>query len=178
MTAAFNLSQLANNLNSAGQLDATDGLVGTVPVTNGGTGLSSLVANNVILGNGTNSVQAVAPSTNENVLRSNGSTWVSSALSSLSSFDRSLSSSGYQRLPGGLIIQWGAANIPGNTKQAIALPIAFPNVCVSVACGGDWVNENGWTPYGGYPNNTTSIFLFSVDDPPSVDTVWYIAIGY
>lgn len=41
MTQAFNLSQLANNLNSSGQLDATDGLVNAVPVANGGTGGSS-----------------------------------------------------------------------------------------------------------------------------------------
>lgn len=41
MTQAFNLSQLANNLNTSGQLDATDGLVNAVPVANGGTGASS-----------------------------------------------------------------------------------------------------------------------------------------
>lgn len=44
MTQAFNLSQLANNLNSAGQLDATDGLVNAVPITNGGTGASTAEA--------------------------------------------------------------------------------------------------------------------------------------
>jgi len=60
MTQAFNLSQLANNLNTAGQLDATDGLTGAVPVANGGTGLTSV-------------------GTSGNVLTSNGSSWVSSA---------------------------------------------------------------------------------------------------
>lgn len=44
MTQAFNLSQLANNLNSSGQLDATDGLVNAVPIANGGTGASSASA--------------------------------------------------------------------------------------------------------------------------------------
>jgi hypothetical protein len=44
MTQAYNLSQLANNLNTAGQLDATDGLVNAVPVANGGTGASSAAA--------------------------------------------------------------------------------------------------------------------------------------
>lgn len=34
MTAAFNLSQLANNLNSSGQLDATDGLSGLIANAN------------------------------------------------------------------------------------------------------------------------------------------------
>ena len=44
MTQAFNLSQLANNLDSSGRLDATDGLVNAVPVANGGTGASSEAA--------------------------------------------------------------------------------------------------------------------------------------
>lgn len=87
MTQAFNLSQLANNLNTAGQLDATDGLTGEVPLANlptitvakGGTGQNTLSANAVILGNGTSGVQTVAPSTSGNVLVSNGTTWVSQA---------------------------------------------------------------------------------------------------
>lgn len=41
MTQAYNLSQLANNLNSSGQLDAADGLVNAVPVSNGGTGATT-----------------------------------------------------------------------------------------------------------------------------------------
>lgn len=44
MTQAYNLSQLANNLDSSGRLDATDGLVNAVPVANGGTGASSIAA--------------------------------------------------------------------------------------------------------------------------------------
>ena len=40
MTQAYNLSQLANNLDSSGRLDATDGLVNAVPLANGGTGAS------------------------------------------------------------------------------------------------------------------------------------------
>ena len=47
--------------------------------SSGGTGQSSLTANNVILGNGTSAVQFVAPGTSGNVLTSNGTTWTSSA---------------------------------------------------------------------------------------------------
>lgn len=46
-------------------------------VANGGTGATTLTANNVILGNGTSAVQFVAPGANGNVLTSNGTTWVS-----------------------------------------------------------------------------------------------------
>ena len=41
MTQAYNLSQLANNLTSAGLLDAADGLVNAVPIANGGTGATT-----------------------------------------------------------------------------------------------------------------------------------------
>jgi len=49
-----------------------------ITVGAGGTGLSTLTANNVILGNGTSAVQFVAPGTAGNVLTSNGTTWISS----------------------------------------------------------------------------------------------------
>lgn len=60
MTQAFNLSQLANKVNSSGQLDVASGATGTLPVSNGGTGLTAV-------------------GTNGNVLTSNGTAWVSSA---------------------------------------------------------------------------------------------------
>jgi hypothetical protein len=60
-------------------LPLSTGVTGTLPVANGGTGLSTLTANNVILGNGTSTPSFVAPSTTGNVLTSNGTTWQSTA---------------------------------------------------------------------------------------------------
>jgi hypothetical protein len=60
------------------QVSLTAGVTGTLPVANGGTGSTTLTANNVLLGNGTSALQVVAPGTNGNVLTSNGTTWVSS----------------------------------------------------------------------------------------------------
>jgi hypothetical protein len=54
-------------------------VTGTLPVANGGTSLATLTANNVLLGNGTSAPSFVAPSTNGNVLTSNGTTWTSAA---------------------------------------------------------------------------------------------------
>jgi len=62
----------------------TSDVAGVLPVANGGTGASSITANNVILGNGTSAVQVVAPDTAGNVLTSNGTTWISSAGSGIS----------------------------------------------------------------------------------------------
>ncbi len=50
-----------------------------IPVDAGGTGLATLTANNVLLGNGTSAVQFVSPSTNGHVLTANGTTWTSAA---------------------------------------------------------------------------------------------------
>jgi hypothetical protein len=48
-------------------------------VADGGTGVSTLSANAVLLGNGTSALQTVAPSTSGNVLTSDGTTWTSAA---------------------------------------------------------------------------------------------------
>lgn len=62
-----------------GAVSLTADVSGTLPVANGGTSLTTLTANNVILGNGTSAPTFVAPSTSGNVLTSNGTTWQSTA---------------------------------------------------------------------------------------------------
>lgn len=53
MTQAFNLSQLANGVNTSGQLNAATYLYNQVPVANGGTGLSALPTGYIPFGNNT-----------------------------------------------------------------------------------------------------------------------------
>jgi hypothetical protein len=57
---------------------------GTLPVSKGGTGATTLTANNVLLGNGTSAPLTVAPGTNGNILTSNGTTWTSASAPSFS----------------------------------------------------------------------------------------------
>ena len=82
MTQAFNLSQLANNVNTSGQLNAAAGLYNQVPVANGGTGQSSFTGNAAIITNAAGTaLSAVAAGASGNVLTSNGTTWVSQVAS-------------------------------------------------------------------------------------------------
>jgi hypothetical protein len=76
MTQAYNLSQLANNLNSSGQLDATDGLVNAVPVANGGSGASTAAGARSNLGaaSGTMSAFDFYESSSVLYIRFNGTT--------------------------------------------------------------------------------------------------------
>jgi len=62
-----------------GSANITPGVTGTLPVSNGGIGTTTLTANNVILGNGTSAPLFVAPGASGNVLTSNGTTWTSAA---------------------------------------------------------------------------------------------------
>ncbi|WP_339874096.1 hypothetical protein [uncultured Brevundimonas sp.] len=85
-TGTVNGISLSGTVTSSGSLtlggtlsgvDLSSQVTGTLPVANGGTGATSMTANNVILGNGTSAVQVVAPGTSGNLLTSNGSTWSS-----------------------------------------------------------------------------------------------------
>jgi len=73
--ARTNLSAASSGANS--DITSITGLTTALTVAQGGTGLATLTANNVVLGNGTSNVQFVAPSTSGNVLVSDGTTWTS-----------------------------------------------------------------------------------------------------
>lgn len=79
-TVAANVSSFSAGSTGLTPATATTGavaLAGTLAVGSGGTGLGTLTANNVILGNGASNPTFVAPSTSGNLLTSNGTTWTS-----------------------------------------------------------------------------------------------------
>jgi hypothetical protein len=59
-------------VNSSGTTLATP-----LAVSSGGTGVTTLAVNNVLLGNNSSAIQAIAPGTSGNVLTSTGTTWAS-----------------------------------------------------------------------------------------------------
>jgi microcystin-dependent protein len=72
----------------------------TVGVAKGGTGLTTLTANNVILGNGTSTPSFVAPGSSGNLLTSNGTTWQSTTPAASSS------------MPTGALMPYAGASAP------------------------------------------------------------------
>ena len=46
--------------------------------------------------------------------------------------NQSLTADGYQKLPGGLIMQWGSVSPTINTTTTVTFPIAFPTACANV----------------------------------------------
>ena len=78
VTPALGTPSSATLTNATG-LPIEAGTTGTLGVARGGTGATTLTANNVLLGNGTSAPLTVAPGTSGNVLISNGTTWTSAA---------------------------------------------------------------------------------------------------
>ena len=79
ITQTLTNKTISGSSNTITNVSLTTGVTGTLPVANGGTGAATLATNNVLLGNGTSALQAIAPGTSGNVLTSNGTTWASSA---------------------------------------------------------------------------------------------------
>lgn len=78
--AVTSFSGASTGLTPATATTGAVSLAGTLAVGSGGTSLTTLTANNVILGNGASAPTFVAPGASGNLLTSNGTTWQSTAL--------------------------------------------------------------------------------------------------
>lgn len=91
-------------------------------------------------------------------------------------FASGFSANGYQKLPTGLIIQWGVATMSGGA-MTITLPMTFPNACVSV------VGNNRYSSTGMTTNNIVATEVFSTSQikltsNAVIGQAFWIAIGY
>ncbi|HAH2094162.1 TPA: phage tail protein, partial [Escherichia coli] len=66
----------------------------------------------------------------------------------MGSFMLSVSSVGYQKLPSGLILQWGSIGTTDIPKDLVThFPIAFPNRCLRVLVSQDYTPDSGAVGY-------------------------------
>jgi hypothetical protein len=166
-------TQAANNVTITG--GSITGIT-DLAVADGGTGRSTLASNNVLLGNGTSGINTVAPGTSGNVLTSNGTTWQSSPLN----FTKSFAANGYQRLPSGLIMQWGNGGaLVENETKTISYPIGFPSavavVMATITGNTSAVGDNGSVDI--VSRNSTSFTAKSTSQVNISGFSWF-AIGF
>jgi hypothetical protein len=85
-------------------------------------------------------------------------------------------SSGYQKLPGGLILQWGSQSVTPNSTPTVTLPIAFPTAFLQAYASSDAGTSVPARPGAGIIS-TSQIRLIN---PSGSDTqvVRWLAIGY
>lgn len=167
---------LANSV-PAGSVLMFDGVSITCTINRQGT--------NVIFLNGANtSATSLVVNDGENVMfTSDGSTsWFASGIATIkysAGFIGSTSLNGYQKLPSGLIIQWGSsASIAAGVSGTVTFPIAFPNAILS-ASATPGVTANTTTPTGAgiQFGSTTNMTIRNLGATLGYAFQW-IAIGY
>lgn len=91
-----------------------------------------------------------------------------------SGFANSLSLNGYQKLPSGMIIQWGTAIITtANTIETFSYPIAFPSMSLRIFTSQDQVDA-GAKVVGASPFSPTQ---FKAQSTQTNDGFFFLAIG-
>lgn len=135
MSIPRNLSFLAQGASATGVLSATYG----------GTGLATLTANNILLGNGTGTVNFVAPGTSGNVLTSNGTTWASTAPSATTSIANGTSNVSISSSAGSITMQTaGTSAVTVDTSQNLLFNSGYGSVAAAYGCRA-WVTFTGVT---------------------------------
>lgn len=95
-------------------------------------------------------------------------------------FGRSLLGNGYQKLPGGLILQWVGGTTDAAGAATVTLPIAFPvSTLATLASHGNAVRDAYMTTTGA-PTNTTATAYVSNTAGAAVASVGFtiFVIGY
>jgi hypothetical protein len=145
------------------QATSLTGLTTPLAASFGGTGLASSGAAN-------------------NILASNGTTWTSKPL--LDYFGYSNGTSGYQRFPGGMTIQWGQYNstITDTAGVTITLPIAystqFCSVTTNLIYNSTITGSSSQATYNYITSNSTfNVFVGDTGSAGNNGFTW-MAIGY
>lgn len=135
------------------------------------TGVGQTLSNTVVLNPG-----------DSLVLSSNGvSQWNCEGQSAPDMFPNSLASNGYQKLPGGMIIQWGYVSECASGTDYRTFPIAFPNNCFVCQVNLEISTTGGETAnYGTVVNvvDKTKFVWNAAGSWTGGGFAFYIAIGY
>lgn len=96
-------------------------------------------------------------------------------------FPSSISTNGYQKLPSGLIFQWGTQNAgPGDSFATATFPVTFPNAGLAIFCSGKAGAINGnsiSSTYGQFINNSSATIVNDAYSYSAFTNVFWFAIG-
>jgi len=101
-------------------------------------------------------------------------------LGALASFAKTFGASGYQKLPSGLIIQWGSYTAGSSGAVYQSFPIAFPNGCFNVSVTGisESVTASDIFGVGGISATNFLVYGSNNADGAAVMRFYWFAIGY
>jgi hypothetical protein len=93
--------------------------------------------------------------------------------------NQSLVGNGYQKLPGGLIIQWGTSGVaPVDGSLDVTFPIAFPSNCAAVVAQQTIGTPGSAVAVPGWVVSAKSATGFTLRNDGGAQVFYWIAIGY
>ena len=149
--------------------------------------VTAAAGQNIVVSSAFANTMPLAPGDYVTLLNNGSGSWTmvagmsNIALSRMSSFQGVQSTNGYQKLPSGLIIQWGQGGSSGTSypNATITFPLAFPNACLNAsativgATAGSWSAQ---TTAG--PSKTQATFTMSSGGAAATGVAFnWIAIG-
>jgi hypothetical protein len=171
-TTATNATNATTAVNFSGSLsgDVTGTQSATSVVKVNG---ASIPTTNTIVGtNGSGQIIDASASTATVALNTTGNAGTVTNGVYTPAFNNSLTTDGYQKIQGGLIIQWGT-NTASTAGVTSSFPLAFPNRCFSMVA----VNNNQTNPPA--PSVTiVSASQFTLTVSAGSPTCYWTAIGY
>lgn len=96
----------------------------------------------------------------------------------LASFGKSLAARGYQKLPGGLILQWGSETNATTAGSNTSFPVAFPTACLNVLLTDHAISAATVSSQGVDKAPTTTSFLVYASNDSDAPNYFWLAIGY
>ena len=93
-------------------------------------------------------------------------------------FGSSLAANGYQKLPSGLIVQWGGTgNITAGSAQAVTYPIAFPSGMQGCSVSPSYATTGAGAAYMSHVNTSASTLTINNTGAVTCAARW-LAFGY
>lgn len=93
--------------------------------------------------------------------------------------NQSVAANGYQKLPGGLIIQWGSRTAGVAASGTASFNITFPNACLSVVVTDHSLSTTNVAFYGiNQSTISTTQFTWYTNNATEGGNFFWIAIGY
>jgi len=93
--------------------------------------------------------------------------------------NQSLAENGYQKLPGGLIIQWGKSSaVSGNSSVTVTLPISVPTSALSATASVNGLNTNTSASIVSIGNSQIVIYNDDQAGAAGTPSIYYIILGY
>lgn len=132
--------------------------------------LYCIKAYGVIVNQGSVDVAAIAAQTDLKV-----------ALTQFTGTNQSLGTNGYQKLPGGLIMQWGSTTVTGGVFSSATFPISFTNGVLSRS--GNWSSNTysstvkGTAIFGPSATPLSTMNIGVTDSSGTYSVSWYV-LGY